>query len=204
MSERNRPRDPKKRQAIVDAAKAAFTEFGVKNTSMDKLAQLAGVSKRTVYNHFDNKELLVSEILADLWKSALIQADFSCSSELSLQEQLIALTKAEIDVICSEQYIELARIAFGHFLYQPEALQDLLTQIQVQEATLYKVIAKAIEDKLLKPVEVEFAYEQLHILVKGRCFWPQLARVKPILNEEEKKQVAEVSVAMFLGYFSEN
>ncbi|MFA0698755.1 TetR/AcrR family transcriptional regulator, partial [Vibrio sp. 10N.222.49.C9] len=41
-----------KREAILTAAKQSFLEFGVKNTSMDKLASLANVSKRTVYNHF--------------------------------------------------------------------------------------------------------------------------------------------------------
>ena len=201
MSERNRPRDPKKRKAIIEAAKTAFTEFGIQNTSMDKLAQQADVSKRTVYNHFENKEKLVTEILSDLWKSALMQVEFKSTPDQSLRDQLVALTKAEIDVICSEQYIELARIAFEHFMRQPEALQDVFSQIQIQEATLYKVIAKAIEDKELKPVEVKFAYDQLHILVKGRCFWPQFAKVEPILNEEQKMEVANISVDMFLAYF---
>ncbi|EPF7654109.1 TetR/AcrR family transcriptional regulator, partial [Vibrio vulnificus] len=69
MIEKKKTRSEEKREAILTAAKQAFLEFGVQNTSMDKLAALAGVSKRTVYNHFSSKEALVMELLSVLWKS---------------------------------------------------------------------------------------------------------------------------------------
>ena len=45
----------RKRQAVVDAAIAEFRASGFEATSMDKIAATAGVSKRTVYNHFPVK-----------------------------------------------------------------------------------------------------------------------------------------------------
>ena len=48
----------RKRQAIVEAAIAEFRSTGFESTSMDKIAATAGVSKRTVYNHFGDKENL--------------------------------------------------------------------------------------------------------------------------------------------------
>ena len=56
MTSATRTRSDVKRDAIIQAAKQAFQEFGVNGTSMDKLAELANVSKRTVYNHFSAKE----------------------------------------------------------------------------------------------------------------------------------------------------
>ena len=42
----------RKRAAILEAAVAEFRQSGYETTSMDRIAAQAGVSKRTVYNHF--------------------------------------------------------------------------------------------------------------------------------------------------------
>ena len=47
-----------KRHEILDAAIREFQAVGYDNTSMDRIAESAGASKRTVYNHFASKELL--------------------------------------------------------------------------------------------------------------------------------------------------
>ena len=43
---------------ILDAARRLFLEHGYAVTSMDVVAQLAGVSKATVYARFESKEQL--------------------------------------------------------------------------------------------------------------------------------------------------
>jgi len=49
---------PEKRAAIARAATAVFGREGYERASMDAIAAEAGVSKRTVYNHFADKENL--------------------------------------------------------------------------------------------------------------------------------------------------
>ncbi|NQU61270.1 MAG: helix-turn-helix transcriptional regulator, partial [Rhodospirillales bacterium] len=41
-------------------------ETGFGSTSMDAIAAEAGVSKRTVYSHFENKETLFAAIMGDM------------------------------------------------------------------------------------------------------------------------------------------
>ena len=53
----------RKRVAIVDAARHAFLETGYAQTSMDSIATAAGVSVKTVYRHFDNKDDLFSAVM---------------------------------------------------------------------------------------------------------------------------------------------
>lgn len=53
----------RKRAAILDAAVRQFRAAGFDNTSMDRIADAANVSKRTVYNHFPSKELLFAAIV---------------------------------------------------------------------------------------------------------------------------------------------
>ncbi len=53
----------RKRGAIVEAARQAFLENGYAQTSMDRIAETAGVSIKTVYRHFENKDDLFSAVM---------------------------------------------------------------------------------------------------------------------------------------------
>jgi len=53
----------RKRGAIVDAARQAFLKDGYAQTSMDRIAATAGVSIKTVYRHFENKDALFSAVM---------------------------------------------------------------------------------------------------------------------------------------------
>ena len=47
-----------KRAAVLEAAAKVFLDGGYLGASMDQIAELAGVSKQTVYAYFSNKETL--------------------------------------------------------------------------------------------------------------------------------------------------
>lgn len=62
----NKSRDKsKKRATILDGEIDVFISMGYEFASMDKIAETAGVSKRTVYNHFISKENLFQAIVYD-------------------------------------------------------------------------------------------------------------------------------------------
>ena len=56
---------------ILEAASNLFKECGFSDVSMDAIADRAGVSKRTVYNHFGSKEALFEAILYPLLDASL-------------------------------------------------------------------------------------------------------------------------------------
>lgn len=60
-----RPKSEEKRCKIMKAASALFLECGFASTSMDLVASRAGVSKQTVYSHFDNKDSLYVAVIED-------------------------------------------------------------------------------------------------------------------------------------------
>ncbi len=53
----------RKRAAIVDAALQLFLASGYAQTSMDRVAEKAGVAITTVYRHFNNKDDLFSAVM---------------------------------------------------------------------------------------------------------------------------------------------
>lgn len=56
-----RPKSEEKADAIREAAGQLFLTEGMERTSMDAIAQAAGVSKQTVYSHFRSKDELFRE-----------------------------------------------------------------------------------------------------------------------------------------------
>ncbi len=53
-------------QAILDAARQAFLRDGYERTSVDTIAELAGVSKQTIYNHGADKDSLFLQVVEEL------------------------------------------------------------------------------------------------------------------------------------------
>lgn len=58
-----RPKSEVKKEQILKAASALFLECGFASTSMDLVANRAGVSKQTVYSHFENKDTLYVAVI---------------------------------------------------------------------------------------------------------------------------------------------
>ncbi|MDB1123520.1 TetR/AcrR family transcriptional regulator [Vibrio algarum] len=82
---------------------------------MDKISELAQVSKRTVYNHFETKEALVMHIMSEMWRKSTIQPDFKYIPNTPLHDQLSSILLAEAKMFSSKENLELSRVAFGHF-----------------------------------------------------------------------------------------
>ncbi len=51
---------------IIQKAKDLFFNYGLKSVSMDDLAKVAGISKKTIYQEFSDKNQLVNYIVDDL------------------------------------------------------------------------------------------------------------------------------------------
>ncbi len=50
------------RQKILEGASGLFIKYGHSRVSMDELSDYLGISKKTIYNHFENKDRLVDEV----------------------------------------------------------------------------------------------------------------------------------------------
>jgi AcrR family transcriptional regulator len=51
------------RRRIIDAAYGCFWRSGFRRTSVDKIAEQAGVTKRTIYSYFRSKDDLLATVL---------------------------------------------------------------------------------------------------------------------------------------------
>ena len=54
-----------KEKQIIEAARKLFHKFGFKKVSMDEIANVAGVTKKTIYMHFPSKEELLKYFIKE-------------------------------------------------------------------------------------------------------------------------------------------
>lgn len=191
----------RKRAAILDAAVAEFRQSGYEATSMDRIAASAGVSKRTVYNHFPSKEALFAQILVQLWERSVEGLDLAYRNDRPLRAQLLELVKQKLRLLHDDNFADLARVAIAAAIHSPERAQDMVARMGDREEGLTAWIRAAAADGRLKAKDPLFASMQLQGLVKGFAFWPQITLGQPPLTPAQQKQVAEAAVDMFLAYY---
>ena len=191
----------RKRQDILRAAVDEFRSAGFEATSMDRIAATAGVSKRTVYNHFPSKEVLFAEILQQLWESSLAGVDLAYRADAPLQGQLQELVQQKLAMLSDTGFIDLARVAIAETIHSPERAREIVARMGEKEEGVTVWIRAALADGRLKPLDPEFAAQQLQGLVKSFAFWPQITLGQPPLSRDMQQQVAISAVQMFLASY---
>src|ERR1700759_2980610 len=58
------PASQQRRRDILLAGKKVFFKEGYQLASIDRIAEVAGTTKRTVYDHFGSKDVLFAEVMA--------------------------------------------------------------------------------------------------------------------------------------------
>jgi AcrR family transcriptional regulator len=64
-----------KRQAILDAAHDQFSQYGFRKTSMDDIARSLGISRASLYSHFENKDEIFRCVSVSIHERALDKAN---------------------------------------------------------------------------------------------------------------------------------
>lgn len=78
---------------ILHKATDLFLNLGFKSVTMDDLAHELGISKKTIYSHFDNKTQLVEECTMNLFCSISEGIDHICSLGKNPIEELYEIKK---------------------------------------------------------------------------------------------------------------
>ena len=191
----------RKREAIIQAAIGEFRANGFDITSMDKIAATAGVSKRTVYNHFPSKEELFAEILNQLWARLTAEKETPYQAGLALRDQLRPLLMAKLRMLGDDNFLDLARVAIAATIHSPERAQDMVARLGEREESLTVWIRAAQADGRLKAVDPAFAAQQVQGLLKSFAFWPQVSMGLPGLSADMQGSVVESALDMFLACY---
>lgn len=120
-----------KREQILKGATRVFLQHGYAGTSMDRVAAEAGVSKQTIYSHFQDKEGLFTALIERVTTRQL-QVEFG--SEPFQGEPAILLRRIAQGFLSKQgdrEYISLLRVVVAESARFPE-LAQLYTHTVIQ------------------------------------------------------------------------
>ena len=196
---RGRPKDPDKRLAILAAAKTMFTAKGLVGTSMEGIAQAAGVSKLTVYSHFRNKDELFRQTVfakcAEHWPEVLFDVD----ARPPLRELLQLIGQGFLDLVNSEEVINMYRLLaaeasgatkFGRLFWEAGPERTMQRFSQVLEA--------AAKDGEIRMSDARKSASLFFVLLKGEHHIKCLVGAGPALDGTARKRHLEEVVDFFL------
>ncbi len=193
----------RKREAIVQAAIAEFRESGFSGTSMDRVAAAAGVSKRTVYNHFPSKDELFSAILDQLWNRSHALPELRHDAGRPLRQQLLELIGGKMQLFNDPSFMDLSRVVMAEMLHTPERAKAMAERLSSREEGLPAWIRDAQEaGRLRADADPLYAAHLLMGQLKTHAFWPQLLLGQPPLDAGQQAQVLADAVDMFLGFYA--
>jgi len=73
----------------MEAAEACFDRYGVAKTTMDDIAKMAGVSRPTVYRHFDDRDSLVLAVVMKRSRQLIERAQKFLRRQKTFEDQLV-------------------------------------------------------------------------------------------------------------------
>jgi TetR/AcrR family transcriptional regulator of autoinduction and epiphytic fitness len=178
-----------KRREILDGAVRVFTECGFDAASMDKIAETADVSKRTIYNHFPSKEVLFQAIVEDF----LLQRDgikpVQYASAKTLRAQLGEFARAELFLIDEPTRRGLSRLLTSVFLMDMDLGKTTRSRFEPHRAFVLWLKAAEEDGKLHCPSPA-LAARMFYGMVEGCLTYPglftdgeSLKSAEPLLDE---------------------
>lgn len=178
-----------KRKSILEGAIKVFTKNGFDASSMDHIAEVANVSKRTIYNHFSSKEILFQAIVADFLKQRDEIKPIKYVSTLPLEEQLKDFAKAELFLINDPVRRGLSKLFTSVFLMDIDFGKKTRSQFEPHKAFIVWLNA-AKENQKLDFQSAELVARVFYGMVEGSLTYPalfsdgeSLKHIDPLLDE---------------------
>lgn len=198
-----RPKDLEKRAAIMHAAKRLFTTQGFDGTSMDAIANAAGVSKLTVYSHYQDKERLFSAAVACVCQEQMPAEIFTADLKGPLREQLLTIARAFFALITSEEALAVHRTIIANARQSPK-LAELFWEAgpkRTQEGFEAFLRAEVGAGKL-EIADLHRAASQFFCLLKGECHARMEFGCGEPLTQREIDEHLSATVDVFLRAYA--
>lgn len=192
-------RQSQKRAVILAGATEVFRLEGFEAASMDRIAEVSGVSKRTIYNHFGSKDALFESVIEALVAVVVSNKQVEWDPSQSLESQLRAFARAKTMIVEDGQWLALVKVVLGIAIQQPERAREIMNKAVDGEAALVRWLGDADRAGRLRVPEPEMTSKLFWGLVAGTLFWPQIFE-EPMAAAERERLLDEV-IATFLARY---
>jgi TetR/AcrR family transcriptional repressor of mexJK operon len=201
------PRVVRSRAAVVEAARSLFMEQGYAGTTMEDIARRAGLTKRTLYNNYPDKEALFRLIVADVIATAEVfarelRAELATGiTTANLREKLHGIAARMATSIVRSPVIALRRFLVGESRLYPELAEEYFERapgqvLRVLEDSFERLIGARVL-RVAASLDARRAAAQFAYLVVGETLDRAMLTGK-IPSEDEVRACAHAGVETFL------
>ncbi|HEY9777758.1 MAG TPA: TetR/AcrR family transcriptional regulator [Planktothrix sp.] len=180
-----------KRKQIIEAAVDCFLELGYEGTSMNAVADRAGVIKQTIYSHFDSKEKLftsaIHSITMDYVRGEIAAADVF---DKSPRHALLTFAKAIFRRHDDPRFGNFQRTMFGETERFPE-LAKIFTEATIKPSI--ELVTGIFSNKDEFEVDDPEALARIFISsIVHYCMQQNLLRGREILPFEQERLLKQL------------
>jgi TetR/AcrR family transcriptional repressor of mexJK operon len=191
-----------KRAAILTAARELFLSDGFDRTSVDAVSARAGVSKRTVYDYFGDKQTLLKAVVDDISESLLDAVRRTIDGTLAgltgpaqLEDAFVGFSMRIVtDMISSAEYTTLIKLLGGEVHLADPPFAD------APEDALAAQLAVLAEAGLLVTPDPRMAADHLIALTFGVVV--NRLHAMPVAGDDRVRPLVVEGVRAFLRAYA--
>lgn len=160
------------KEAILSSVANLYLKYGVRSVSMDDLAHHQGISKKTLYQYFDDKNDLVNQVTTLLLEERMAQYTAAIKDSSNAIDELFSISK-----LIRKHFSELnPALMYDLQKYHPEAWGLFLKH---ENEVVYHLVVENLErgvtERYFRPdisvnVLAKIRVEQIHLSFDERVF----------------------------------
>ena len=160
------------KETILSSVADLYLKYGVRSVSMDDLAHHQGISKKTLYQYFDDKNDLVNQVTTLLLKERMAQYAAAIKDSSNAMDELFSISK-----LMRKHFSELnPALMYDLQKYHPEAWGLFLKH---ENEVVYHLVVKNLERGVAESffradlnvnVLAKMRVEQIHLSFDERLF----------------------------------
>lgn len=186
---------------ILNAAAKLFLENGFEQTSMDLVAQEAGVGRRTVYNQFKSKKALFDETISRIWTGMPIgRISSEAESDRNPAIGLRKIGMAIADFWTPQEAVSLLRMVIGESKQFPDLAKSFVDQGKLPALqAVVSYLNQLNQTGQVKIQDTDLAARQFVGMINEPLLWYRVIGVGRPPTKQRKTVVVERAVHMFLA-----
>lgn len=196
---------PAKAAQVMEAGSKLFTEQGFGAVSMDQVAKAAGVSKATVYAHFQSKEQLFVAIVRAACLSYAQNVMPEVRDAPDMRAALTRIGRSIAGFLMAPRTMAIYRVIVAEGPRFPDlARRYYETGPRTFKRLLAQYLSEAVEKGLLKIDDPLLASEQFCAMVRGPLYMQVLLDLRDDPDSLQADTVIDGAVEVFLRSYGPN
>jgi AcrR family transcriptional regulator len=187
------------REAIVEAAERLFLERGFGSVSMDDLADVAGVARRTLYNQFASKEEIFREMLQRVSRQLETAFPPGIETQGDVEFVLRQIASAILNLHKQPGYLGFLRMVVADYRQFPWIAESFAAIMVPQTERFVRYLAHVTAAGMLDCGNPDLAAHQFMGILNEFTLWPWMMGQNSLSFPTE--ELIEETVRMFLNNY---